>query len=104
MSTLTARRCLQHASREAVARCPSCAGDFCRECVVEHTGRLLCATCLAREIAAVAPARISWRRWREALATAGCVFLLWAVLYFTGALVKAIPPELHDGTIWRRQP
>ena|ERR1700728_1842529 len=47
MATLAQQRCLNHESREAVCRCPSCHNFFCRECVVLFEARLLCANCLA---------------------------------------------------------
>jgi hypothetical protein len=49
---LAARRCLVHPDREAAARCPSCHQYYCRECVVEHQARFLCAACLQKSIAA----------------------------------------------------
>ena len=44
---LSAQRCFNHAGREAVARCPECSRYFCRECISEHRGRVVCAGCLA---------------------------------------------------------
>jgi hypothetical protein len=104
MSTLAARRCVQHVAREAVARCPACAGDFCRECVVEHEGRLLCASCLTLEIAQAKPSRLAWSRWRDVVTTVGCFVLLWTALYFLGTIVKAMPGELHEGSVWLGRP
>jgi hypothetical protein len=40
------RRCFNHAGREASARCPVCGKDFCRECITEHKGKMLCVNCL----------------------------------------------------------
>ena len=40
------KRCFNHADREASARCPSCKNDFCRECITEHDGKMLCVNCL----------------------------------------------------------
>ena len=31
-----------------MARCPSCRDFFCGECITEHSGKLICAACLAR--------------------------------------------------------
>src|SRR5258705_13675523 len=45
---LAGQRCLLHPQREAVARCPECRRAYCRECVTEHDGRMLCAACIAR--------------------------------------------------------
>ncbi len=41
------QHCWNHEAREAACRCPSCGRTYCRECVSEHEGRLLCAACLA---------------------------------------------------------
>ncbi len=45
---LSGKRCFNHAGREAAARCPGCRRFYCRECVTEHDGRVLCAECLRR--------------------------------------------------------
>jgi len=42
------KRCFNHAEREAAARCPSCKHDFCRECITEHDGKMLCVNCLKK--------------------------------------------------------
>ena len=44
--SLKNRRCFNHADREASARCPVCQNDFCRECITEHKGKMLCVNCL----------------------------------------------------------
>lgn len=102
MSVIAARKCVRHSGREAIARCPSCQEHYCRECVVEHAGVLLCATCLARENAAHANAAHSRRsRLVDVLLAAACVGLLWVVFYGFGQLLKVIPAKVHEGTIWR---
>jgi hypothetical protein len=40
------QHCWNHDAREAACRCPACGRSYCRECVSEHAGRLLCAACL----------------------------------------------------------
>ena len=65
--SISQARCGNHAGREAVARCPECRGFFCRECITEHEGRLICAQCqlrLARPEKRKR-ARMSWV-WRSA--------------------------------------
>lgn len=99
---LAARKCVQHPAREAVARCPSCGGNFCAECVVEHDGRLLCNRCLALEKVVVEETRPSvWPRVRSALATVAWVLALWVFFYVVGSWLKLIPSRVHDGTVWR---
>ena len=93
-----APRCLRHSGREAVARCPGCGGAFCRECVVEHSGRILCATCLAKE-AAVATARNRPRDlgpMRRALALAAGMLALWFFFDQLGEQVRRIPMDFGD--------
>ena len=69
----------RHAAREAAARCPACGEFFCRECVVEHAGKPLCASCLA-SITTVARRRERLAGVRLAGAVAGGL-VLWFVLY-----------------------
>ena len=101
MPALADQRCVQHPHREAVARCPSCGGTFCRECVVEHAGRLLCARCLAKESARPGVRREIWRGLPRLLAAAAGMLLLWFLFYATGVLALKIPAEFHEGTIWK---
>jgi hypothetical protein len=98
---LHTRRCVRHPEREAAARCRACGGFFCRECVVEHEGRLLCAPCLAR-----VTAKSGRRRERLAIVRRGFVTLsgiaaLWLTWYAIGIVLLRLPPNFHDGTIWR---
>jgi hypothetical protein len=99
---LHARRCARHAAREAAARCPGCGEFFCRECVVEHGGRLLCAACLARTTVANARRGERLAALRRLAGTAGGALALWLVFYWVGALLVKIPPDFHDGTIWKK--
>lgn len=103
MSTLAARKCVRHVEREAIARCPSCDGDFCRECIVEHDGRVLCAPCLAKIAVPVAAPRSSTfaRRARDVAATALGVMVLWVAFYAGAQFLKLLPPTVHEGTVWK---
>lgn len=106
MTTLAARKCVRHTEREAVARCPSCGGDFCRECIVEHGGRVLCAACLAKETPAEKTAtprsRAIIRGAADTVVTAACVLTLWVAFYAFGQFLKTLPAALHEGTVWRK--
>lgn len=104
MTSVATRKCVQHPLREAVARCSACNEHFCRECVVEHDGVLLCAACLARATAPAKPARVSWVRVRELGVTAASLVVAWVTFYGLGSLLKAIPAQIHDGTIWQHLP
>jgi hypothetical protein len=91
MSTLVHQRCLNHASREAVVRCPDCRRFFCRECVIEHAGRMICSDCLT---AIAAPREIN--RARTAFWSAGAAggFLVaWAIFYYAGMMLARVPSD-----------
>jgi hypothetical protein len=100
---LRARRCVRHSEREAVARCSRCGGFFCRECVVDHTGKLVCAVCLAKAtaVSALKPKR-SWAGVRRKLSVLVGVMVLWVLFYVLGSLLLTIPAEYHDAGVWRR--
>jgi hypothetical protein len=98
--SIQTRRCARHSGREAAARCPACGGFFCRECIVEHEGQLLCTACLAKAAASahsVAGRSAALRR-RLALVAATLAALL--VFYGMGSVLLNVPPEFHRGTIW----
>jgi hypothetical protein len=98
--SIQTRRCARHIGREAAARCPACGGFFCRECIVEHEGRLLCTGCLAKAAAAAhsAAGRSAAARRRLALLAATLAALL--MFYGMGSILLNVPPEFHRGTIW----
>src|SRR5882757_2911198 len=95
MAPVLAQRCLHHASREAVARCPECGQFFCRECIVEHENRVICAGCLARLAAAPAPRRSAWRAAGPLAGAATGFFLTWLVFYVIGRMLLAVPDDVH---------
>ena len=99
---LHTRRCARHTTREAAARCPGCGEFFCRECVVEHRGKLLCAACLAKRSAVAGQRHRRLAGVRRALRAVAGALALWLGFYGIGALLRKIPPELHDGTVWKK--
>ena len=103
MPALTLQRCLHHATREAVARCPECARFFCRECIVEHEDRVICADCLARLAAASAPvAKHARLRAIAPLPGAGLGLLVaWLAFYFIGRALLAVPDDFHASKLWK---
>lgn len=100
--TLSAQRCLNHVDREAVARCPECARFFCRECVVEHEDRIICASCLARLIAPPAEKVAAWRMAGVLPVARGVlgVFAAWLVFYLIGRVLLEVPDDFHASTLW----
>lgn len=95
MAALAERKCLNHNGREAVARCPGCRSYFCRECVSEHAGRILCAPCLTAEMNA-SNARRKFQTWVPMVALFGIGFA-WMLFMGLGKILLAIPAEVHDG-------
>ena len=95
---LAARRCLVHPDREAAARCPSCRQYYCRECVVEHDTRFLCAPCLQRAIEAARIPRSAGLDWlsplRLLLGFAGA----YVSLYLIERILLLIPVNVYNGT------
>lgn len=100
MSTLVAQRCVHHAEREAVARCPECARFFCRECVSEHEGRVLCARCLARRVASPPEKRARLAAVLRGCGALGGILLAWWFFDLLGRGLMLIPASVHEGTIW----
>jgi hypothetical protein len=91
---LSDQRCWIHAAREAAARCPECQRFFCRECITEHSGRMMCAECVER----LARAARSTGRSRAILWTAlSLVGLLtaWLIFYYLGMALARIPSDFQ---------
>lgn len=94
MTALVHQRCQNHPAREAVSRCPSCKRFFCRECVIDHEGRLSCAGCLAKLSAPAASKRnLAGLRWGAA-ALLG-LLLGWMCFYYAGAAMARIPSDFR---------
>jgi len=101
-SRLTFQRCLHHPQREAVARCLQCTRFFCRECIVEHEARVICAGCLAR--IASAPATAPKWRLRALLPASGAgagLLIAWLVFYFLGRALLEVPDDFHASKLWK---
>lgn len=102
---LSKLRCARHAEREAAACCAACGVAFCRECVSEHAGRLLCAACLGKTIEAERahnkrgaggfPAAL-----RRVLVICASLAWLWLCFYLTALWINKIPRSVHEGTVW----
>lgn len=98
------RRCARHDEREAVGRCTTCGGGFCRECLTEHEDRLYCGPCFATRVEAgrrTARRGTNWRRWKAAALTGGSVLCAVVGFYWMGRVLAAVPTDFHDGTIWK---
>jgi hypothetical protein len=102
MNALALQKCLNHPAREAVARCTACAQPYCRECVVEHEDRLLCAACL-RKATGRQGFRAGWIQ--KALAgahLAASIFFLWIYFFAFGRILLSIPASFHEGEVWKK--
>jgi|ERR1035437_5441398 hypothetical protein len=86
------QRCSNHALREAAVQCPSCKRFFCRECVTEHQGRMICVGCVTARVAAPTgtPSKARW----TPMAVAG-ILVAWLVFYYLGLTLARIPSEFH---------
>jgi hypothetical protein len=100
-TTFSQTRCFNHSVREAVAKCPGCKKDFCRECTSEHEDRILCKDCLTTEtkVDKKGPGFFS----KIFVIARICLSLFWAffVFYIIGVLLNKIPSEFHDGNFLR---
>ena len=106
MADLHQTRCLNHAAREAAARCPVCKNFFCRECITEHNGRVMCAACIQKDgIPAPEKQRGVFKAGLGGCAAAAkiCfgIFVLWISFYAVGRLLLLFPDSFHNGDLWR---
>jgi hypothetical protein len=103
MAALALQRCLHHAGREAIARCPECGHFYCRECIAEHSDRVICAACLRKLTApAAAPPRRRRNLWPALQFCTGLLLLL-VCFYAVGRMLLALPEEFHDDQLWRER-
>jgi hypothetical protein len=100
---LSSRRCANHRYREAVARCPECTRFFCRECVTEHEDRLLCASCLRKQIHTQKDKSRPFIFLVRAFQMFVGILLLWIFFYYIGQALLLMPDEFHEGTLWQEK-
>ena len=93
---LARQRCFHHASREAVSRCPQCRRFYCRECVTEHAGQLLCASCLAVQNKPGGGDTFSLARLWLPVGLVGGFFLAWLFFYYLGVVLTKMPMTTHE--------
>jgi hypothetical protein len=94
-SVLAERRCVLHPEREAAVRCVGCRRYYCRECVTENSGRMLCAHCQRQEkrTEATPSSAVRW----GVLSLLG-ILTAWALFYYVGMQFARIPSVFHGGT------
>jgi hypothetical protein len=91
------QRCSNHALREAAVQCPSCKRFFCRECVTEHAGRMICVACV-NAVTRDAHDRGRSARARWAVTALAGILIAWFVFYYLGLTLARIPSEFHAQT------
>ena len=96
--TFKNRRCANHATREAVARCPACKKDLCRECITEHKGKMLCTDCLKSTTA-----KKEAERKKLEFALLGLLFVAGMIVSFyfffgIASILEKIPDKFHDAS------
>lgn len=108
MATLhTDERCSLHPDRGAAARCPSCGYFFCGECITEHEGRLVCASCLSggREEGPGGPAKrripLPTIPFWAAVQLLIAALVVWAGFLFLAETIRNMPDRFHENTLWR---
>jgi hypothetical protein len=92
------QRCWNHEAREAVCRCPECGRSFCRECVTEHSARLLCASCLKALARTVPLRRGGIRRLLPAGMLLAGILLAWIVFFGAGAAFNLFASRMEQSS------
>ncbi len=101
MPGIALQRCLNHAEREAVARCPSCGQFYCRECITEHDDKVICAACLIKIKREPQRRRRSLAGLLRVAAAGAGLIMAWFFFYLLGTSLLAIPTSFHEGTVWQ---
>jgi hypothetical protein len=96
LNLLIQQRCMIHSNREAAVRCPCCERFYCRECVVEHEGRMTCAHCIGRVEAA--PERRGSSVWVWSILSLAGFLTAWLVFYYLGMGLARVPSSFFGGT------
>ncbi len=101
MIDLTRQRCLNHARREAAARCPECGHFYCRECIAEHEGRVVCAKCLTK-LAGASGRDIGGKALPAlALPCVAAFLFIWMCFFGLGQALLVLPDAFHSGEFWQ---
>jgi len=98
---LAQQRCYNHSDRVAAACCLKCGQFYCRECVTEHEGRLLCARCLGQVAKTPRTARFVLGGLLKTTACGVSFLLLWLFFYLVGRGLLTLPSSFHEGTLWQ---
>jgi len=102
VTDLVRQLCAHHAQREAAARCPECGRFFCRECVIEHDDRILCASCLKRFLKKSGSKASRFTPFVRAGQLLLGFMILWLFFYYLGQVLISLPASFHEGTVWKQ--
>jgi hypothetical protein len=99
---LALQRCSRHPDREAAARCLSCQSFYCRECITEHEGRVICAGCISKAAKARPASRKTFLQGRVPVAAAflAGLFMAWFYFYCWARILILLPDDFHAGGKW----
>ena len=99
--SISRSRCYNHPTREAVALCTVTGKPYCRECIVEHEGKMVAAHVVADLLAEPEQTSDSrWKRGRQWLVSGISLLVLWYGFFLLGRLLLSIPSRFHEGNFW----
>lgn len=101
-ASITLERCFNHLQREAAAFCLECRRAFCRECVTEHDGRVMCAACLRKLAVVRSPVATRFRVLLLPVAALAGFMVAWVTFFSLGRLLLRMPDSFHEGTFWNK--
>lgn len=91
-------RCYNHPLREAAALCTVTGKPFCRECIVEHEGRMVSAAVVAELLAKKEKKAGGWWAGAVSWLVAGCsLFLIVWAFMLLGKILTSLPHAFHEG-------
>lgn len=99
-----ASRCVLHTQREAAARCPECKRFFCRECITEHDGRVLCSGCLAEQGQDQKESRRDTEKLRMTAQLIVALLILMMMFLSVGIIIQILPEDVDFSLEFREQP
>ena len=99
---LSRAHCLNHPRREAAARCTSCGQPFCRECVTELDGRMVCGPCYQAKTQAPVAKKRDWFLLSVALQALIGLALIWWNARMLGERLMQPTSSFHEGHVWEQ--
>jgi hypothetical protein len=99
-ATIQKAQCLNHPRREAAARCTSCGRSYCRECVTELAGRMVCGPCYREKTQAKEKPKRDWFLITATLQIMLGLAGLWLMAWMLGQMLVNTPSEFHEATVW----